>query len=320
MIKPLLLLVLAVSILQSTPVAYGVFAVPGASDTAPAGVNDSGVIAGSYVNSTGEHGFIRSADGSTYTTIDVPGATATIVFGINNLGDVVGDYSLAGSSQIHEFIRTANGAYGTFDIPGIQSGFALGPVNGINSSDQVVGSTNGSGFIRSSAGVITSFDVPGQQGNCCFEQLGINDAGVVVGTTDNAGTLSDFIRGADGSYVVFDPPGFGGSNLLGINNQGEVVGFSFGESVSFVRSADGTSYTILPAVPLFPSFIVEAHGINDSGEIVGTFGEFGGGYSFCTGPCAGSTILTPEVETTSMTLGGLLILFLLPAAKKNGHG
>jgi hypothetical protein len=85
-----LVTLLAGSIVEATPLTYGIFAVPGAIETDAVGVNDSGEIAGTYLDSSGiEHGFLRSADGSTYTTIDYAGALQTVLFGINNAGDVV---------------------------------------------------------------------------------------------------------------------------------------------------------------------------------------------------------------------------------------
>ena len=50
--------------------------IPGATGNIPYGINASGDIVGTYVNSSGQgHGFLY--DGSQLTDIDVPGATAT---------------------------------------------------------------------------------------------------------------------------------------------------------------------------------------------------------------------------------------------------
>jgi uncharacterized membrane protein len=313
----LLLFLIEIPIVTASPLAYGVFTVPGSSYTAAWGVNNSGAIAGVYSNGLGgEHGFIRSPDGNTYTTIDFPGSLGTTVFGINNDGDVAGTYTFLGSDA-HAFVRSANGNYVSFDVPGLD----LFTLLGINDSGQVVGSTNGQGFIRNSNGVYSTFDVPGQPNHCCYEPSGgINDAGVVVGTTDDAGVLHDFIRNADGSqYFVFDPPGTSASALFGINNQGEIVGFSFVNSHSFLRSADGNNYTTLPDIPFPAGSILIAHGINDLEEIVGPFGDFGASsFSFCTGPCAGSIQPFPEVGTLSMCIiavGGFTLLGLIKSER-----
>ena len=43
--------------------------------TDPFAINDAGTIVGTYVDLTGNHGFLYS--GGTYTTLDAPGATGT---------------------------------------------------------------------------------------------------------------------------------------------------------------------------------------------------------------------------------------------------
>jgi len=319
-VKVLLFFLMTLAISQASPISYGLFAFPGASETDASGVNNSGVIAGNYFDNSGrEHGFIRSADGNNYETITYPGAAQTVLFGINNAGEVLGAES-DGSSTTHSFIRNANGVYSVFDVPG-----SFFSIRGINDSNQVVGSANGRGFIRNSDGVYTFFDVPGYQGNCCEQgDLAINDAGVVAGTVNDAGRFHDFIRSADGNeYVVFDPSGIGNPALLGINNQGELVGVSYTSSGAnaFVCSAAGVNTcTTLPAIPFFDNSQMIGDGINDSGEIVGTFGKFGGGpYSFCTGPCAGSLVPSPEIDSLSTTISALVVLFLLQQRKLSGQ-
>ncbi|MGA2402144.1 MAG: carboxypeptidase regulatory-like domain-containing protein [Syntrophobacteraceae bacterium] len=82
------------------------------SGTAPYGINDSGQISGYYSQGVGggtTHGFVRSADGSTFTTIDYPSSYGTTkVQGINNSGQVTGYYLNNGN---HGFIATPAPAY-----------------------------------------------------------------------------------------------------------------------------------------------------------------------------------------------------------------
>ena len=69
-------------------------AVPGADSTNLRGINDAGVVAGSFgVN--GPTGTVYTAftyDGSSYSPFSVPGSTGTFGRGINSLGEVVGDF------------------------------------------------------------------------------------------------------------------------------------------------------------------------------------------------------------------------------------
>jgi hypothetical protein len=211
-IMSLFLLTSAVSCVQASPIV-GFFSVPGATFTSAEAVNNFGVIAGFYADANSrQHGFIRSADGSSYTTIDFPGAkvTATDVFGINDLGDVVGTY-YDGSG--HAFIRSANGIFAAFDLPGLYTS-----ADAINNNRLILGSTDKAGFLRRSDGTYETFNVPGHDGGFVQPSGGINDAGVVVGTADSAG--DDFIRSSDGtSFIIFNPPGLSGSEVFGINNQ-----------------------------------------------------------------------------------------------------
>ena len=76
------------------------FDVPGAASTRANGINNSGQIAGTWTDGANHtHGFLRSADGSTFTPVDPPNAVpdSIRVNGINNLGQVVGSYGEAGT-------------------------------------------------------------------------------------------------------------------------------------------------------------------------------------------------------------------------------
>src|SRR4051812_25651077 len=80
--------------------------VPGAflGTTVASGINDAGQIVGSFIDSTGQHGFLRDPDGN-LTQIDVPSAVGpfgTQAFGINDAGQIVGIFN--GGS--HSFLDT----------------------------------------------------------------------------------------------------------------------------------------------------------------------------------------------------------------------
>jgi uncharacterized membrane protein len=72
-------------------------------DTVPYGINDSGEIAGGYVDSSAAHGFVRLPDGQV-TTLDFPGnEDGTTALGINRKGQVVGYYLLGGPCTAYTF-------------------------------------------------------------------------------------------------------------------------------------------------------------------------------------------------------------------------
>ena len=60
---------------------------PGASQAQPIAINASGTVAGSYCDSAGCHGFVRTADG-TISSFDVPSALGFVVVGIDGAGRV----------------------------------------------------------------------------------------------------------------------------------------------------------------------------------------------------------------------------------------
>jgi len=84
------------------------------------------------------NGFLRSADGSTYTVIEVPGASGTFVQGINNAGVIVGWSVTVGSNGAqHGFVRGADGStYSMIDMPGIYGGTNA---FGINNLEAITG-------------------------------------------------------------------------------------------------------------------------------------------------------------------------------------
>ena len=96
------------------------FAGPGnPNTTTPTSINDSGVVAGYDQTICGNaHGFSRSAGGEA-TAIDPPESEYTVVRGINAKGVLTGTYYYGG---YHGFVRSPDGAYKTFDIPGATNG------------------------------------------------------------------------------------------------------------------------------------------------------------------------------------------------------
>ena len=72
---------------------FTVFDYPGAIETVARGINDDGLVVGSYaIDLDGaDHGFIRDVNGN-FTAIDFPDALETSLSGINKHGDLVGTY------------------------------------------------------------------------------------------------------------------------------------------------------------------------------------------------------------------------------------
>jgi probable HAF family extracellular repeat protein len=72
---------------------------------------------------------------------------------------------------------------------------------------------------------------------------------------------------ADYVFTTVDYPGAASTDVRGINNTGEIVGYAQNSSGTFGFKYSGGHFTHLPPAP---GWRISAHGINDSGVIVGS--------------------------------------------------
>ncbi|MGC9950229.1 MAG: hypothetical protein ABSF64_28015 [Bryobacteraceae bacterium] len=201
------------------------FDVPGtlpSSSGNPIGINDSGTIAGPYLNGSEMHGFLRTADGS-LSTIDAPASTYTYATGINKGGMVTGIYDDV-NYNAHGFVRGIGGEWRDFDVPGNNFGF-FPPTLSINDSGVVVGSyfqESTQGFLWRLGNSPVTFEVAGAAGT---QPSGINSNGAVVGSyQDSSSTYHGFVRTPSGVVQTFSVPGAIGTFAVGINDSGAIAG------------------------------------------------------------------------------------------------
>jgi hypothetical protein len=154
------------------------FDVPGAVQTIPTSINNSGTITGSHTDSGGVgHGFLRTASGEfttfdapgAFTVFQVPGGTTTAPQSINAGGAIAG-YYWTGAIDVG-FLRSPGGAFTTFQV----SPYGTGPLS-INSSGEVTGSysvdasgDSVQGFVRDAAGMDRS--TPNQSASTTTDRL-----------------------------------------------------------------------------------------------------------------------------------------------------
>ena len=265
--------------------------VPNGSDTEALGINASGQIVGSYVDSNGRgHGFLL--DNDTFTTIDPPGAVFTQAVGINGSGHIVGHYQDSSFAD-HGFLldrgrEEDRDTFITIDVPGAPATQALG----INASGQIVGvyrdsSGTGHGFLLNRARkeedrhTFITIDVPGATRT---EAFGINSRGQIVGLYVAGSTFHGFLldRGREedrDTFTTIDVPGATSTEAFGINPAGHIVGFyddSTGMGHGFLLA--GGIFTTID----FPeaTFSTSAVGINPAGEIVGQYIATNGTHGF----------------------------------------
>jgi hypothetical protein len=113
----------------------------GVTSTNPRQINNNGVVAGGYIDSTGiQHGFVL--DGKKLTSFDYPGAVGvTTAEGINDAGQVSGLYQDSGANR-HAFVYDVSSGNFTAIDPG--DGSIAQEAWGINNKGMVVFDT-GSG-------------------------------------------------------------------------------------------------------------------------------------------------------------------------------
>jgi uncharacterized membrane protein len=217
-------------------------------------------------------------------TFDPQGSNGTFPTCVNERGMVVGQALTVGTSY-NVFIRSRNGAYTTFALPGSGSGTAG---FGINLEGSVAGSYLSfyfggfyHGLLRTPDGTITEIDVPGA-GTGSYQGTtanNINAFGLIAGYYSDANSVSHgFVRNRDGKITTFDGPDQSMSAYHGVllntcgslNDVGEVVGYYLGvDGVyhSFLRAADGhiTSFEVPGSQGTF------AAAINEFGVIAGSY-------------------------------------------------
>jgi len=279
------------------------------------GINNSGQIAGSYINATGNHAFIDN--GGVFTTIDHPDASSllnggTAAIGINDSGQIVGTYidalfvnhGFLYSAGVFTTIDDSNGTFGT--IP-----------SGINASGQIVGSyfdaTGNHGFLYDS-GVFTTIDAPDAAGFNGTQLTGINASGQIVGVyVDALYNVHSFLYYA-GAFTALDnastPPSF---VVTGIDDSGQLVG-TYSQGVNdvhgFLYNAGVLTTIDVPSGTLgtFPNGINS----NGTGLIVGAY------YDVLGNPSPPRGFLgTPVPEPTTLPiLAGCLLAFTMAFRRK----
>ena len=173
-------------------------------------IDTAGDVAGFYNDADGvSHGFVRAPGTGAITTFDDPyagGGHSKLAVGTNPTGidtaeDIAGTYTDVNGAR-HGFLRAANGAITTIDVPGA----AVGTYDttfpfGINTVGAITGAyANASGvhgFVRAVNATFTTLDAPGAGLSSCTSKgissivcgtvgVAVNTAGVVAGTYVNA--------------------------------------------------------------------------------------------------------------------------------------
>src|SRR3989442_1637138 len=131
---------------------------------------------------------------------------------------------------------------------------------------------NDSGLVVGTSNVAFTYDartgvftpVPDAPGGV----LGINDHGVMVGPTGFP--ENGFVRSTDGTYTLFSKPGWDNTEPRGVSNTGLVTGYAFNSgfpttTVGFIYDPEANTF-----IDILPGPFTIAQGINARGEVVGS--------------------------------------------------
>ena len=256
-------------------------------------------------------GVALQAQNYSFTTIDFPGGNSTQARGINQHGDIVGLYNDPGTGLWRGF-QLSGGSYSKIDVPGASQTYP----RGINKNKDVVG------FFADSSGVFHGFllnsggfhqlDVPGSLWTAA---RAIADNGLIVGdfSADNITNQCFVLK--NGVYSTFGLSGHDLNACVGVNKDGDVLGYYTVGSANYafvrrlgritvfnyagaplgindldqvVGSVDTSGYladigTVIPVNPPGASDAA-ARGINLKGVIVGDYTAAGVGHGFIATP------------------------------------
>jgi hypothetical protein len=245
--------------------------------------------------------------------------TGTQATGINFLGTVTGNLT-DNNYGTHGFVRTPDGKFTDFDVPGADPVLGCTCPSAINDLGVVAGfyiDANGlsHGFLRSPGGELTTFDVSGSGGYGSFP-LALNLEGAVVGYyTDSNDAFHAFLRSPNGKFTTWVGPdectgngseGCYGSAANNINAFGTAAGGFEDNSGNFVhhgliRSPFGTLTTF--DVPGAGTGSYQgtgcpgcALGLNQWGVIAGTYID--------ANSVQHGFVLSPNGETTTFDAPG----------------
>ena len=271
---------------------------PTASDSYAYGINNSGAIAGtSYVNGQ-PHGLIW--DGSDLSDL----GAGTYAMGINDSGAVVGGNG--------EAFLYANGA---FQNLGTLPGGDWSAAYGINNSGTVVGyGTLASGVCRGFIWTPGGGMIPiGTFGGANSYANAINANGDVIGESNLANGYENAFVDIAGVMIDLGTLAGGNSYAYGMNDSGSIVGYSWSpadDNPSAFLYSDGRMLDLNSLIAPGSGWqLLEAYGINASGDIVGSGLYDGQPTSFLLSPDCAAPI--PEPRDLKPLLASLALLLVL---------
>ncbi|MCK4622750.1 MAG: hypothetical protein KAT62_11125 [Desulfuromonadales bacterium] len=218
---------------------YDVFGYPGAESTVASGINEQGVVAGTFTDTSGlQRGYIWR-DGS-FTLVYYPGSLDTHAQDIDNNSRVIG-WFIRQDQKAHGFIRAAEGDFVSLDHPDAEHTF----LTGINNAGVIVG------HYRDNAGVTHGFHYQDETWSPVqidaadsVQPKDINEHGDIVGNYSDADGNSHGFVIVGGVTTPVSYPGASSVFLTGINDAREISGYTLEDDFAkpFVMTGFGEEY------------------------------------------------------------------------------
>jgi probable HAF family extracellular repeat protein len=261
---------LSAGLAQASTPAYSLVdlgALTGGTSTWATGINSAGQVVGWATNSSGNT-FAFLYSGGSIQNLGTLGGLNSEARDINDAGQVAGDANDS-SGNTFAFLYSAGSMQSLGAVGGHES-FSYS----INNAGQIVGWATNSGGVgqafrwsggsMQNLGALPGYDYGGQA-------FGINDNGVVSGYSEKSsgGEMAFVWSGSLHSLGTF--PGGTWSEAQGINNEGQVVGWT-GYNSNGVGSAFLWSGGSMQSLGTMPGYThgSGAYNINDQGSIVGS--------------------------------------------------
>jgi hypothetical protein len=233
---------------------------PGATYSFAFGLNNRGIVVGSFANASGVYKGFAYESGK-YETIVFPGSVAfTQASGVNDSNTVVGDY--VGKDQLtHGYLLSPDKKFSRYDVSKDVSTYIFA----INNAGNFVGYSQKPGkpaiAYVNIGGTVKRFTF---QGNYTFA-FGIDSKNEIVGWfIDSSFNVHGFYRGTGGKMTQIDYPGAATTECLGINDLGEITGLyvdTKNVAHGFIRNKSKFRTVSLPDVAA----------INNAGVFVGSY-------------------------------------------------
>ena len=208
-----------------------------------------------------------------FETLDFPGSSLTIVWGLDDFDDVAGQYAIAGGTS-HAMVRR-HGQFKALAPRETGTGFsAAGGPNDIGTT--FGGYTDAAGAQHGFVITDGRFEKVDFRGHLNSNIDAVDVSGAILGVYWDADGVYHGMLSRHGNETPFDVGGARDTYPLGMNSEGDSVGYWDTDGVTvqgYVRRADGqVSVLNLPAATATVAFA-----INDFGQIAGYFEDASGG-------------------------------------------